>query len=106
MEDALYPVATLEIANKREQLTQRTLNAWRTFSRQRSLRMEPCPPRRRPHSDCSCSCNAMPILHPSAHQECSCQGSDRQGDHGGHLGGWIVGSVAAGHDPCCFSWQL
>jgi len=34
MEDALYPVATLEIAKKREQLTQKTLNAWRTFSRQ------------------------------------------------------------------------
>ena len=34
MEDALYPVATLEIANKREQLTPETLNAWRAFSRQ------------------------------------------------------------------------
>ena len=34
MENALYPAATLEIAQKREQLTPETLNAWRSFSRQ------------------------------------------------------------------------
>lgn len=34
MENSLYPAATLEIAEKREQLTPETLNAWRAFSRQ------------------------------------------------------------------------
>jgi len=34
MEKSLYPVATLEIAKKREELTPEILNAWRTFSRQ------------------------------------------------------------------------
>lgn len=33
MEDTLYPVATLEIARKREQLNPETLNNWRAFSR-------------------------------------------------------------------------
>ena len=34
MDNSLYPVATVEIAKKREQLTPETLNAWRAFSRQ------------------------------------------------------------------------
>ncbi len=34
MEKSLYPVATLEIAKKREELAPETLNAWRAFSRQ------------------------------------------------------------------------
>ena len=34
MEKSLYPVATLEIAKKREELNPEILNAWRTFSRQ------------------------------------------------------------------------
>ena len=34
MENSLYPAATPEIAQKREQLTPETLHAWRAFSRQ------------------------------------------------------------------------
>ena len=34
MENTLYPVATRELAKKREQLAPETLDAWRSFSRQ------------------------------------------------------------------------
>lgn len=34
MENSLFPAATPEIAQKREQLTPETLHAWRAFSRQ------------------------------------------------------------------------